>query len=181
MHFKPFTDNIIFYDTEFSSLDPYIGEILSIGAVKFSGEEFYCELQYDGEYSEWVTLNLLHTLTAPKVTRLEAQRLLKEFVGDSRPYALAYGNPFDTVYTYKLFNGKEHGPFNWMPLDFASILVGLGYHPEIFKDDDYTKLATELGVTIKEGHSHNALDDSRFLREIYLKLTGISDVSKSVV
>jgi DNA polymerase III epsilon subunit-like protein len=181
MAFTPFTDNIIFYDTEFSSLDPYKGEILSIGAVKMNDEEFYCELEYDGEYSDWVTTNLLHTLTAPKVSRLEAQRLLKQFVGESRPYALAYVNQFDTIYTHKLFEGRENGPFHWLPLDFASILVGLGYHPEVFRDDDYTKLAAALGVTIKTGHSHNALDDARFLREVYLKLVEAPDLPKTVV
>jgi hypothetical protein len=37
---QPFeAENILFIDTEFSDLDPYIGEILSIGMVKLSGEE----------------------------------------------------------------------------------------------------------------------------------------------
>ncbi|MCA9361146.1 3'-5' exoribonuclease [Candidatus Kaiserbacteria bacterium] len=172
MTFKPFTDNIIFYDTEFSSLDPYKGEIISIGAVKMNGEEFYCELEFDGEYSDWVKENLLYTLTAPKVSRAEAQELLLEFVGPNKPYMLAYVNQFDTIYTHKLFGGREvdRSPFYWLPLDFASVLVGLGYNPEVFKADDYTKLAKELGVPIKTGHTHNALDDAKFLREIYLAL-----------
>lgn len=170
MNFKPFTDNIIFYDTEFSSLNPYEGEILSVGMVKMSGEEFYCELEFQGEYSDWVKENLLQTLTAPKIPREKAQELIKEFVGDSKPYLMAYVNQFDTVYTHKLFGGRDSGPFYWLPLDFASVLFGLGYDPEIFKDDDYTKLAKEIGVTIGEGHTHNALDDAKFLRKVYLKL-----------
>lgn len=175
MNFQPFTDNIIFYDTEFSSLDPYVGEILSVGMVKLNGEEFYCELEYEGEYSDWVKEHLLSTLTGPKLSRIEAQQQIRDFVGDTKPYMLAYINQFDAVYTHKLFDGRENGPFYWLPLDFASILVGLGYNPEIFKDDDYTKLATQLGVEVHEGHTHNALDDAKFLREVYLAL-----VKKSV-
>ncbi len=44
---KSFSENIIFFDTEFSSLNPYEGEILSIGLVKPNGEELYLELEYD--------------------------------------------------------------------------------------------------------------------------------------
>lgn len=170
MKFNPFTENVIFYDTEFSSLDPYKGEILSIGAVKMNGEEFYCEIEFDGEYSDWVKEHLLHTFTSEKVTREKARDMLCTFVGTKRPYMLAYVNQFDTIYTHKLFQGRENGPFYWLPLDFASVLYGLGYNPEVFRDDNYTALAHELGVEVKTGHTHNALDDAKFLREIYIKL-----------
>jgi len=174
MNFTPFTDNIIFYDTEFSSLDPYVGEILSIGAVKMNGEEFYCELEYDGECSDWVKENLLHTLTAPKISRAEAKQKLAEFVGANKPYLMAYVNQFDSLYTYKLF-GTETGPFHWLPLDFASVLFALGYDPEVYMKDNYTRLANELGVKINDSrHTHNALDDAKFLREVYLALSQAS-------
>ena len=169
MKFKPFTDNIIFYDAEFSSLDPYQGELLSVGMVKMDGEEFYCEFEYDGEYSEWVKENLLHTLTGEKLCRSEAIKQIHQFVGKNKPYMMAYVNQFDTVYTTKLF-GIEYSPFHWLPLDFASVLFGLGYDPEVYMQDDYTKLTKKLGLTVKEGHTHNALADARFLREVYLAL-----------
>lgn len=41
MFIKP----LIFFDSEFSSLNPYEGEILSIGMVKENGDEFYLELR----------------------------------------------------------------------------------------------------------------------------------------
>lgn len=167
--FKPFTDNIIFYDTEFSSLNPYEGELLSIGMVKMNGEEFYCEIEYEGEYSNWVKENLLHTLTGEKLSRSEANKQAHEFVGTSKPHMMAYVNQFDAVYSTKLF-GLEYSPFHWLPLDFASVLFGLGYDPEIHEQDGYTRLAKELGVEIKNGHTHNALDDARFLRDVYLAL-----------
>lgn len=134
------------------------------------GREFYCELEYRGEYSEWVRENLLVTLTQPKLSRELARQKLSEFVGNSKPYALAYINQFDTIYTKKLFVGEGEEPFYWLPLDFASILFGLGYDPEVYKYDNYTKLAKDLGVLVKEGHTHNALDDARFLKDVYMAL-----------
>ena len=169
MKFEPFTKNIIFYDTEFSSLNPYDGEIISIGAVKMNGEEFYCELEYSGEYSEWVREHLLPSLNKPKVARDVAKRLLADFIGDGRPYMMAYVNQYDAVYTYKLFEGSQN-PFFWLPLDFASVLFGLGYEPEIYMKNDYIALAKKLGVKLKKGHTHNALDDAKLLREVYLAL-----------
>ena len=169
MRFRPFTDNIIFYDTEFSSLDPNVGALLSIGAVKMNGEEFYCELEYDGEVSDWVRDNLLPTLTAPKLSREAAKSALSDFVGPGKPFALAYVNQYDAVYTYKLFDGPDT-PLYWLPLDLASILFALGYDPEIYMQNDYTKLANELGVTVHVRHTHNALDDAKFLREVYMAL-----------
>lgn len=174
MHFKPFTEDIIFYDTEFSSLDPYEGELLSVGMVKMSGEEFYCELVYEGEYSDWVKEHLLHTLTAPKLSREEAKKCIADFVGDTQPYMMAYANQYDAIYTYKLFKGPET-PFFWLPLDFASVLFALGYDPEAYMKDDYTRLAKELGVSTAQRHTHNALDDATFLREIYLALIDIKN------
>jgi len=48
--FNPFSKNIIFLDTEFSSLDPYKGEMLSIGLAKLDGSELYLELEYEGHF-----------------------------------------------------------------------------------------------------------------------------------
>lgn len=169
MTYKPFTEKIIFYDTEFSSLNPYAGEILSIGAVKMNGDEFYCELEFDGDYSDWVKENILDTLTNQKISREEAKKKITNFVGQDSPYMMAYVNQYDALYTYKLFEGPET-PFYWLPLDFASVLVGLGYNPEIYMQNDYSVLAEELDVDKDRFHTHNALDDAKFLREIYLAL-----------
>jgi hypothetical protein len=37
----PYSDNIVFVDTEFSGLEHYLGELISIGLVKPGGEELY--------------------------------------------------------------------------------------------------------------------------------------------
>ncbi|KKU21889.1 MAG: hypothetical protein UX31_C0010G0020 [Candidatus Nomurabacteria bacterium GW2011_GWA1_46_11] len=164
---KPFSDNIVFYDTEFTSLNPYEGEILSIGLVKLNGEELYLELECDAKPSDWVKENIIPTLKGPRVSREEAGRQVTKFVGDSRPYMVAFVNSFDAIYTYKLMGIDGH-PFNWIPIDFASILFARDIDPESYLN----KLAKDLGIDTSKYNVHNALDDARVLREVYLKLTG---------
>jgi len=155
---KPFTDNIIFLDTEFSSLNPYEGEILSIGLVRLNGEEFYIELEYDGPVSDWVKENILPTLKAPKVSRAEAKSKIKEFIGDSAPYMVAYINQFDDVYFHKLFQGDTL-PYYWLPIDFASIMFAAGMNPETLL----------IGYDGGKYIEHHALDDAKLLRDCYIK------------
>ncbi len=164
---KPFSHNIIFLDTEFSTLDPYKGEILSIGLVKLNGEELYLELEYDGETNDWVRENILPTLTGDKVSREEAVSKIKKFVGDQKPYAVGFVNQFDTLYVYKLFGTDKH-PFYWLPIDFASILFGNGIDPEKNLVED-NEVAKKLGIDVSKYKKHNALDDAKLLREVYLK------------
>lgn len=165
---KPFSKNIIFVDTEFSTLDPYKGEILSIGIVKLNGEELYLELEYDGEVSEWVKKNILSDLNGHKVSREEARKQIKEFVDDNKPFAVAFINQFDMIYTYKLFN-TGGCPFYWVPVDFASILFGRGINPEDYLLENKTDFFKKLGIDVKKYNQHNALDDAKLLREAYLR------------
>lgn len=158
---------LIFFDSEFTSLNPYEGEILSIGMVKENGDEFYIELECDAEPSDWVKENILQTLTGEKVSRQEAKRRIVDFVGADEPIMVAYVNQYDTIYFYKLFDGPET-PFYWMPIDLASILFAEGYDPEdcvgsgsIYKD---------LGIDIENYQAHHALDDAKLVRETYLRL-----------
>ncbi|MDD5251849.1 MAG: hypothetical protein PHT12_04430 [Patescibacteria group bacterium] len=168
MKIMPFSDNVIFFDTEFSTLNPYEGEILSVGLVKMGGQELYLELEYEGAVSDWVKENILPTLTAEKVSRTEAVRLIKEFVGDSRPYAVSYVNQFDTIYVYKPFSIDDH-PFFWIPIDFASFLFMAGIDPTTHLYGEKTGFFSKLGIDSKKYHQHHALDDARILREAYLK------------
>lgn len=160
---KLFSDNIIFVDTEFSTLDPYKGEVLSVGLVKQGGEELYIELEYDGEYNDWVKENILPTLKGFKISREEACLKIEEFVGDKNPFMISFVNSFDVIYLYKLTKNKN--PFFWIPVDFASIMFCLGFDPEKYLD-----FASSLGINIKDYKQHNALDDARLLREVYLSL-----------
>jgi len=168
--FKPPTDNVIFLDTEFSSLDPYRGEILSVGIVKVGGEELYLELEHDGYVEPWVKKNIIPTLKDIKVSRKKAIDEINKFVGKNKPYAVAFINQFDTLYTYKLFGIDKH-PFYWLPIDFASIIFALGIDPEEYVPEKNSKFFENIGIDIGNFTIHNALDDAKLLREVYLKLT----------
>jgi len=161
---------LIFLDTEFSSLNPYKGEILSIGLVKENGDELYLELEFDGEVDEWVKTNILPNLNQEKVTREEAKKQIKEFVGNQKPYLVAFVNQFDVVYLHKLF-GKDdfNDTFFWIPIDFASILFTKVYNPEEYFNNQ-KEFVSKLGIDSGEYKQHNALDDAKLLREVYFKI-----------
>ena len=167
---KPFSNNIVFLDTEFSSLDPNKGEILSIGLVKINGEELYLELEYEGEVDEWVKKNILPTLKEPKVSREEAVKRVKEFIGDTKPHIVGYINQDDVIYWQKLYRsvGVKNNPFHLVSIDFATILFISGIDPEsyYFDDENFYK---KVGIDYKKYKKHHALDDAKLLKEVYLK------------
>ncbi len=176
--FNPFSKNIIFIDTEFTSLDPYEGELLSIGLVKFNGKELYLELEQKGEISEWVKENVVPFLDEKKISRQEAIVRIKKFIGKGNPYMVAYVNQFDTIYLYKLF-GIENDPFFWIPIDFASILFALNINPEKYSKGEDNGFYKKIGVEYERYRKHHALDDARLLREVYLKLLDINKINKT--
>lgn len=167
---KPYSQNIIFFDTEFSSLDMDRGEILSMGFVKLDGKELYLELDFGGEVDEWPKENILPTLSAEKVTREEAFRKIEEFIGNENPYLMAYINQFDMAYFYKFFGLDDFNEsFNWIPIDFASILFAMNINPEILVERE-RGFFDKMGIDLAGYHQHNALDDAKLMREVYLHL-----------
>lgn len=164
---KPFSDNIIFFDTEFSDLDPVLGEILSIGMVKPTGEELYIEFEFNGKVSEWVKGNVLQLLDGRKGSKEEARREITNFVGNSSPYLVSCVSQFDAIYWYKIFGfEKSQNPAYWFPIDFASMLFAYGLHPESYKDQVFLE---RIGVDPSKYRKHHALDDARLLKDTYLK------------
>jgi DNA polymerase III epsilon subunit-like protein len=176
-NFNPYSDNIIFMDTEFSSLDPYEDEILSIGLVKLNGEELYLELKFSGKCNEFVEKNILPKLIQTKINKHESINQIANFVGKNKPYMISYVNQFDTVYFHKLLKSCNitteaftMGNFYWISIDFASILFTLNINPEIILDKEM-KFFKKIGIdTEKFQHTHNALEDAKLLRCVYLKL-----------
>jgi DNA polymerase III epsilon subunit-like protein len=168
---KPFDDNVIFFDTEFSSLDTDKGEILSLGMVKRSGEELYLEFGFNGEADAWPRENILPYLKAPKVSKLEAVRRIREFIGPDKPYVVAYVNQFDMIYLYKLFGLENfNAEFEWIPIDFASILFDRGFDPRALVERP-EGFFTALGIDAVRFEQHNALDDAKLLKEVYARMT----------
>jgi len=168
---KPFSQNIIFFDTEFSSLDPNKGEILSIGLVKLNGEELYLELEYKGEVDEWVKKNILPFLKGQRISREEAVKKVKEFVGDTKPHIVGYINQDDVIYWQKLYRsvGIKDNPFHLVSVDFATILFVSGIDPESYYFGDENGFFQKIGIDYRKYKKHNALDDAKLLREVYLK------------
>lgn len=166
--------NLIFIDTEFSSLDPASGEILSIGIVKLNGESLYLELEYDGPVDAWVRTNILPMLTGVKLSPTEAKKQVRRFVGAKKPFAVAYVDNYDNLYFVKLF-GVGKLPFNWLTIDFASILFALGVNPgkSLASGSDVKKLYEGLGLDLGAYRAHYALDDARLLRDAWAAIVKI--------
>ena len=86
------------------------------------------------------------------------------------PYIVANVNQYDVIYSYKLF-GKGKEPFYWLPIDFASILFGMGINQESYYPDDKKNFFKKIGINASKYKRHNALDDARLLRDVYLKMS----------
>lgn len=172
------TKNIIFLDTEFTDLNPRVGELLSIGLVKMTGEELYLELKYKNKVHPWVKKKVLPFLKNKKISRGEAVKKIEKFIGKptkqkdvdgkvrkKKPYLMAYVNQFDAMYWYELFADPKKHPAFWIPIDFASILFSQGYDPECMRKDKFFK---DLKIDRSKYNQHNALDDAKLLKEVYL-------------
>jgi hypothetical protein len=170
---KPFSDNVIFYDSEFSSLDPKIGEILSVGMVKPNGEELYFELEFDGEVDPWVSEHVVPFLKDEKISKDEAIERMKKFAGSKTPFLVSYISGYDVVYLKKILGHDKDGMFNWRPIDVASLCFALGLNPGTFGDVDDNGLFDEMGIDYKKYREHHALDDAKLLRDFYMKFFSI--------
>lgn len=173
MHLHPYEPkNLIFIDTEFSSLDPATGEILSVGIVKLTGESLYLELEFEGQVDAWVAQNIMPTLTGVKVSHVEAKKQIKQFIGSKKPFAVAYVDNYDNLYFIKLF-GVGKLPFNWLTIDFSSILFANGINPgkSLATGSDVKKLYEGLGIDLGAYLAHYALDDARLLRNAWLAIS----------
>lgn len=166
------TKNIIFMDGEFAKLTPDGIDLISIGLVKPNGDELYLEIEFDGEIDPWVKKHVLPYMKGEKVSRAEAVKKIKAFVGKNKPSLVAYVNQFDWMGICRLFDAKspteivEIVPFHWVPIDFASMLFLKGIEP----GTSPVKVAKKLGIDVTDLKMHNALDDARLLKRIYERL-----------
>lgn len=172
---KPFSDNIIFWDAEFTGFDFCNGQILSIGMVKPNGEELYLELEQEKESCEWVKENVVPFLKQDKINRNEALKRIAEFIGKDKPYLISNVIVLDAPFLNKFFGineefGNKLFPFHWILLDFASMLFALDINPEMFTSKHKEEFIKNLGIDVTKYQTHHALDDAKLLREVYLKL-----------
>jgi DNA polymerase III epsilon subunit-like protein len=175
-----YSDNIIFFDTEFTTLDPIKGELMSIGLVALgSGKELYIELDYDKSTVEpWVKKHVVPYLNKKKTKKTVALARIEKFIEKNKqkeykkPYLMAYVNQFDAIYWYKLFGSAKEHPVYWIPLDFASILFAHGYSPSSMGKESFF---TEMQIRKGDYTEHNALEDALMLRDVYIKfIDGLS-------
>lgn len=171
MKIKPFSNNIVFLDTEFNGNDPYVAELLSLGMVTMDGREFYAEIEFSGVLDPWVKENVEPYLTGKKITREKVIKQVSNYVGAKKPQLISFVNAFDYVYLTKCFTRDVlNSIFKWPPLDFASILWGNGIDPNRFYEKTEGNLFEELKIDLEKYYRHNALSDAKLLREVYLKL-----------
>lgn len=152
--FRPFSANVTFLDTEFSSLNPY---------------KIWSWNMTDRLVIRSKKILFLLLQAGKKVSRGEAVKQITNFIGTTEPYAVSYVNQFDTLYAYKLFGTDKH-PFFWLPINFASILFGMGIDPEFCYPLDKNNFFGKIGVDASNYQIHNALDDAKLLREAYVKM-----------
>jgi DNA polymerase III epsilon subunit-like protein len=84
---------------------------------------------------------------------------------------MSYITPYDTVYLHKLFGAKDFDkyPFHAWPIDFASVLFANGIDPDSLKSKNIDKFTKSIGIDVSKYQHHNALDDAKLLRDVYLK------------
>jgi hypothetical protein len=171
--FTPSLQNIIFYDGEFTSLNPYTGELLSVAFVRPDGEEFYIEIEPKGDLSEWDKENVVPYLLGNFISRQEAKQRISDFLGTSQPYLVCFVPQYDIVFLNKLFGvgdtSQDNLPYHWMPIDFASILFSLGINPHHYSDGN-PELFRMFEIDLTKYQRHNALDDAKLLKESYQKI-----------
>ncbi len=165
-------ENIVFMDGEFAKLKPDGIDLLSIALIKTTGEELYLELDHKGKIGEWEKKNVIPKFNQSKVSKKEAVKLIKEFIGKEKPYIVAYVNQFDWMGICKLFGVKDvkgisEMPFKWIPIDFASILFGRGIK---VSETKMMEIAKKYNISTSKDEEHNALSDARVLKKLYERI-----------
>jgi len=84
---------------------------------------------------------------------------------------VAYVNQFDMAYFYRLFGLDNFNKrFNWIPIDFASVLFAMDINPEILVKREQS-FFDKMEIDLAEYNQHNALADAKLMREVYLCLS----------
>ncbi len=169
---QPFSDDIVFFDAEFTGHDLVADQLMSIGMVSFDGtREMYIELEYDAHHvSEWVRAHVVPHLTGEKTSREDACEKITAFCGHTEPHLVATVNQYDMVFWHKLFAGKKE-PIHPIPIDFASMLFAVGLTPAREIGGTKENFYAQFGIDVHQYKMHNALDDARLMRALYVTLT----------
>jgi DNA polymerase III epsilon subunit-like protein len=171
----PYSDDIIFFDTEFTDLDPAKGELLSLALVRMNGEELYVEfdLPPGASVHPWTKEHVVPKLDGIQEPVSSAKEKIRGFVEATKekPYLMSYVSQFDALYWMRLFGyEKTDNPAFWIALDFASVAFAAGYHPGSLS---FPEFHATLGLDVSTFREHHALDDARVLKEAYERFLNI--------
>jgi DNA polymerase III epsilon subunit-like protein len=169
--FLPFSDDIVFFDAEFTGLNIHEDDLISVGMISFDGKkELYFELPYDeAKLSDWTREHIVPFLTGEVITHEEARSAIRKFCGKSEPHLVATANRRDMGFFTKLFENKTE-PIHRIPIDFASVLFAIGLNPARTIHDQKELFYESFDINLEDYDMHNALDDARLMRDLYIKL-----------
>lgn len=158
--------SLVFFDGEFTSLDPETGELLSLALVKESGAALYLEIACDLEQAApWVKEHVVPHLEGNPVSRTQAQaRILEFFESEAGKdiFWVADKSTYDWIFWCKFWGSREAQPVR-QRIDFASMLFAHGLDPR----RDRLEMARELHISLEGFRYHHALDDTLLLKELY--------------
>ncbi len=169
--FTPFSDDVVFFDAEFTGIDACTNDLISVGMISLDGEkELYFELPYnESKLSDWTREHVVPYLTGETITHEQARVAIRRFCGHSEPHLVATVNQRDMAFFHALFNDTDE-PINRIPIDFATILFAMGLNPARTIDDKKEKFYKNFGINLSDYEMHNALEDTRLMRDLYVKL-----------
>lgn len=132
----------------------------------------YLEInQTNEDIDKWVADNVVPHLIGGdnKVSETEAIEKIRTFVtenyGDEKPILVADVNQFDWNGLCELF-GIFDIPFFYVPIDFSTILYSNGIDIDINRFE----LAKRYNIDVSGFNQHNALCDTRILKELWMKI-----------
>lgn len=170
--FTPFSDDIVFFDAEFTGMNACIDDLMAVGMVNFDGtKELYFELPYDdAKVAPWTREHVLPFLTGENILPQEqAREAINDFCGSSEPHLVATVNQRDMGFFHKLYEGHKE-PIHTIPIDFASILFGMGLDPSRRINGEKEPFYKQFDIDLSKYNLHNALDDAKLMRELYFLL-----------
>jgi hypothetical protein len=170
----PFSNNIVFFDAEFTDLHFDSAELISLAFAKPTGEELYLELEYTAPVSKWVAHHVVPFLKGEKKSQEVVRREIRDFIGEQkpadRPFLVAHVNQYDMAFWHRLFDGEEE-PVHRVPIDFASMLFAHGLNPRIFSEEETGEdFLRSIGIDPTQFQKHNSMDDVRLLKAVYEKM-----------
>ncbi len=140
----------IWFDTEFIE-DGRTIELISLGAIREDGREFYLEAECDLSRADaWVRQNVLPYIKGPQQPRTWIAQQFREFAGE-KPEFWAYYADYDWIVLCQLYGRMIDLPEGW-PMycrDVKQLCDALG-NPKLPKQDELEHHALADAIWTKQ-------------------------------